>query len=123
MSRENELARIAARFFAPAECRQLDAAPADSRRELFFAFWTLKEAYIKATGHGLSMPLADFAFDLAASPSVSFAAHIEDDPRAWCFWHQHLLGTHALAIALRCPPEMAPMFRVSSAPLDHLTGR
>ena len=121
MSRDNELTRIATRFFAPAECRQLDAAPAETRRTLFFAFWTLKEAYIKATGQGLAMPLADFAFDLADRPNIAFAAHVEDDPRAWCFWHQHLLGTHALALAVRCPRDMAPTLELAPAPLDRLT--
>ncbi|MDB5643085.1 MAG: vbsP [Hyphomicrobiales bacterium] len=121
MSRTNDLDRIAHRFFAPDECRQFDAAAPEARRELFFAFWTLKEAYIKATGLGLAMPLADFAFDLAG-PTIAFAPHVDDAPGDWCFWRQPLLEDHALAIALRRPAGATPPLNVAAADLDRLLG-
>lgn len=52
---------IADSQFAREEAATLRAVPPDSRRNLFFDYWTLKEAVVKATGHGLHHPLNTFA--------------------------------------------------------------
>lgn len=57
---------LATRYFAPAEQAQLQACPtAAARQQLFFQLWTCKEAYLKATGAGLSDALHSFAVDVA----------------------------------------------------------
>ncbi len=48
---------IANRFYSPRECAALAALPEEERRLLFFRYWTIKEAYLKARGKGLSVPL------------------------------------------------------------------
>lgn len=55
------------RYFAPQEYQYLSGLSPRKQTQAFFSLWTLKESYIKAVGHGLSLPLSDFAFDLSGS--------------------------------------------------------
>jgi 4'-phosphopantetheinyl transferase superfamily len=48
--------------FAPEEARLVKSAPPERRACMFFRFWTLKEAFIKATCEGLMRPLDSFSF-------------------------------------------------------------
>ncbi len=52
---------LATRFFSLRERAGLQALPNHLRVLGFFACWTRKEAFLKATGDGLSFPLADFS--------------------------------------------------------------
>ena len=58
-----EAAEIAARWYAPSEQGMLDELPEPRRTEMFFRIWTLKEAIVKATGHGLRLEPQRFAVD------------------------------------------------------------
>jgi 4'-phosphopantetheinyl transferase len=51
---------IARRFFSAPENEVFAAVPEAERDVVFFHCWTRKEAYIKAVGEGLSMPLDRF---------------------------------------------------------------
>jgi len=46
---------IAQRYFYPDECKVIHALSAEKKKEAFFRAWTVKEAYAKATGEGLSV--------------------------------------------------------------------
>lgn len=46
--------------FSPLECESLRSLPEDLQTKAFFQCWTLKEAYVKARGLGLSIPLNQF---------------------------------------------------------------
>ena len=52
--------RIAGRFFSARENAALLSIPDSERTEAFFRCWTLKEAYVKATGDGLAQPTESF---------------------------------------------------------------
>jgi 4'-phosphopantetheinyl transferase len=54
-----DLERFATRFFSPRERAALAALPADERLVASFRCWTCKEAYVKGTGTGLNVPIAD----------------------------------------------------------------
>lgn len=88
---------VANRYFFGAEARWLDSLPSDRRLEGFLRLWTLKEAYIKATGLGLSQPLDEFWFDVAP-PAIRFTPAIDDDERDWRF-HQRVLADRFLVAA------------------------
>jgi phosphopantetheinyl transferase len=89
---------LAARYFAPAEAR-LVAAPAE-RPSTFYRLWTLKEAYLKATGHGLAAPLDSFALSL---DPVAIAVATPDSAAPWHFAEFRPGPAHSLALAVQSP--------------------
>jgi 4'-phosphopantetheinyl transferase len=92
---------VAERFFSSVEVDALHALPEAERHSAFFTFWTLKEAYIKARGLGLSMPLEKFSFALdgGEGPAISFAPGLDDDPRRWRFALFRPTQRHVVALA------------------------
>jgi len=61
---------IAREFFTAAEYEHICATDPALRNEVFFSYWTHKEAYIKAIGEGLSFPLNQFEVSLQAGVRV-----------------------------------------------------
>ncbi len=76
----SDMAQVAARFFSSREQALLRALPPERRLDAFYACWTRKEAYVKARGEGLSLPLDRFSVSLAPGEPARLL-HVEDDPR------------------------------------------
>ena len=69
---------IAERFFSPHEIEELRGLPVDQQVLGFFNCWTRKEAFIKALGRGLSVPLDSFDVTLAPAEPSRLLATRED---------------------------------------------
>ena len=72
---------IAKRYFSAREVSDLQTLPPEAKVEGFFHCWTRKEAYLKATGMGLQIPLDSFAVSLVPEKPAQFLGGVE--PR----WH------------------------------------
>ncbi|MCM1545475.1 MAG: 4'-phosphopantetheinyl transferase superfamily protein [Clostridiales bacterium] len=97
--------RLAKRFFTDAEWRQTEDA-GDGAAELFYRFWTVKEAYLKALGTGLNRPLNSFSVRFTAG-----GAKISDGGReeGWLVSEFSCFSGYALACVAK---EYAPDFTV-----------
>ncbi|MEW6319720.1 MAG: 4'-phosphopantetheinyl transferase superfamily protein [Acidobacteriota bacterium] len=95
---------VAERFFSAREAADLRALPEAERPSAFFDYWTLKEAYIKARGLGLALPLGQFTFARSADgrpPRVTFDPALDDRPETWQFALRSPTPDHRLAVAVR----------------------
>ncbi|NPC72615.1 4'-phosphopantetheinyl transferase superfamily protein [Corallococcus exiguus] len=103
--RPGETVEIADHYFAKTEVQALRSLPKERQRERFFEYWTLKEAYIKARGAGLSLPLDQFGFDLVPGqmPGIRFDPRMNDLPDVWQFMQHKPSARHQAALAFRRP--------------------
>jgi 4'-phosphopantetheinyl transferase len=77
--------QLAARFFSAGENAELCALPEHVKHEAFFNCWTRKEAYVKARGEGLSLPLNQF--DVSLNPGEpARLLRVERDPQEAARW-------------------------------------
>lgn len=81
------LERLAARFFAEPEAREILALDGGERTAAFYRGWTRKEAYLKAWGTGLTFSSRRFRVTLLPdeAPRLVSTEMPGDDPRRWRF--------------------------------------
>jgi 4'-phosphopantetheinyl transferase len=77
--------KLARRFFSETERHQLEHIPAPELPAAFFRCWSRKEAYIKAKGEGLSLPLHEFDVAVEIAPTEILLA-TRPDPREARRW-------------------------------------
>lgn len=68
---------IAKRYFSAREVSDLRTLPPEARVEGFFHCWTRKEAYLKAKGMGLQIPLDGFSVSLSPEEPAHFLGGVE----------------------------------------------
>jgi 4'-phosphopantetheinyl transferase len=93
---------VAETTFSPRERSDILGTSATARARRFLEYWTLKEAYIKARGVGMSLPLDQFTFckDESGVWRILFEKPLCDDPERWQFWSWQLGSGHQVALAL-----------------------
>lgn len=77
--------KIAEHFFSPAEISALAMLPDNMRKKAFFECWTRKEAFIKAKGQGLTIPLDGFEVSVMPDEPAQLL-NIYDDPEEVKRW-------------------------------------
>jgi 4'-phosphopantetheinyl transferase len=94
---------IAERYFSNVEYDDLRSLPHNIQAKRFFHYWTLKEAYVKAKGMGLSLPLDSFYFICDEySPKIFFRNAMHDRPDGWSFFLNELDDMYMCAVAVEC---------------------
>ncbi len=94
---------LATRYFNAAEARQLAGSPATEQQRHFYRLWTLKEAWLKATGTGVADGLAGISFEFDAAGGVDKVVMPVDDLARWQFWQGQPSEQHLMAIAASNP--------------------
>jgi 4'-phosphopantetheinyl transferase len=92
---------VAEHAFSKAEIAELTRLPAEEQADRFFDYWTLKEAYVKARGIGLLLPLDQFSMLIRQDGGIGivFAPGFADDALRWSFIKDSPSPRHRLAVA------------------------
>lgn len=96
-------AQIAKRYFSIVEIEALGRLAPQKYAEAFFRCWTRKEAFIKATGQGLSLPLDQFDVTLAPGETASLlrTAWDHDEAAHWSLRELEAGKGFAASLAVR----------------------
>jgi 4'-phosphopantetheinyl transferase len=103
LSGRHNLSGVAERMFSVDESHELQQLKGSLQLDYFFARWTLREAYVKALGIGISFPTRKLTFtvDNDSAVAVSFHPDIEDQQNNWHFQLLRPTEEHIAAIAIR----------------------
>ena len=111
----DDMLDIAGKHFAPRETASLYSTPPHQRTRRFLEIWTVKEAYVKARGIGLSLKLSDFEVTIDGTSgeiSVSFGQPVKDNSSRWHFGLHRLSETHIVASAIARRNHQSVEFRI-----------
>jgi 4'-phosphopantetheinyl transferase len=96
-----DLEQIAERFLCSDEAAEINSLAAGEREKAFFTYWTRKEAYVKATGIGLSTPLQSFRVIVnpEAPANLVVLEHEATPSKSWTLHDLCLAPDYAGAVA------------------------
>jgi len=96
--RAGSIAEVGPRMFSEIELAQLESLQEDRRPGRCLRLWTLKEAYIKARGMGLALPLNKFSFVFEGDDQIRMEIDpgLGDRPDNWRFCVVEFAG-HCIA--------------------------
>ncbi len=109
MRSDIEYDQLAKYSFSAHEQAVLYTLPKALKQQAFFNCWTRKEAYIKAKGKGLSIPLDLFDVSLEPGEPARLLASRETDQETICWSLQELLPSFGYAGALAVEGCSCPM--------------
>lgn len=99
---------VAKRFFSPEEYDHIQSQEnEESRKELFFRYWALKESFIKATRRGMAMALDSFCFCMEEGRNPALKRCPEPYKKGDYFFQEFGLQSYRAAVC-STDPEIAP---------------
>lgn len=109
---------LAHRYFAPSEAAALHALPPNQQHAAFFAYWTHKEACVKAIGGTLAHGLQQFTFTASDADTLHLHRTPADQPppAAWTVTALPLSTGYAAAVASPLPNLVIQGYNVISLP-------
>ena len=108
LGRRSDIELLSRRCLSSAEQQALWALPATAQARRFLLHWTLKEAYLKARGIGIGLPLAEITIladddpQVVAGPPTHFALGpgVGDQPERWQLGRCQPTAHHVAAYAI-----------------------
>jgi 4'-phosphopantetheinyl transferase len=93
---------ITTHLFSSGEVAAFSAFPPERRLEMFYRFWTQKEAYVKGTGDGLHLRLDQFevAFAPGEPPALRGVVGFPEEAARWSLHELHPWPGYAAALAV-----------------------
>lgn len=109
ITRKRSYLKIVERFFHEDENDQINNCDEAKREELFYRMWTLKEAFFKATGMGISSGLDKACFYLHDNNiAAQFSDELNVQRNQWQF-HQEIVAPKTVAaLALHSEEDVKP---------------
>ena len=112
---------LVARYCSPAERADIDALGETGWQDRFLQYWTLKEAYLKARGLGIALPLSDLSFAVADGEArLTFERSLAGADPAWAFTLAPLGQRHYVAVAASTANGARPRFTLKPMASDFL---
>jgi 4'-phosphopantetheinyl transferase len=98
-ARSPQIMEVVKAVFSSAELAQLEELEGAAKQDRALSLWTLKEAYIKARGMGLALPLKKISFLFGGAEGIRLEVEpeVDVDPGGWRFCSFDLAG-HRVAV-------------------------
>jgi 4'-phosphopantetheinyl transferase len=111
---------VVRRYCSPAEIADIESQR-DSWHDRFLRYWTLKEAYLKARGLGVAMPLAEISFTLDGDrATIAFLGSLAGTDARWGFFMAQPTDRHVVALAAATEDGVVPACSVRPMPPEFL---